>query len=324
MVPEGQGIAQVYVIYPPVFFFLFQGFRIGNGLPPLAQVHVELFQFPHGSKPGDDFFLFDRLVFIQLRLKGLFLVVEHVHPVHELVPLFLAVGREHGDLFRQVQLPLHIGRPLVVIPGAQPLFQTLVLFLVLFQFPFQLGHVLFQFFLLMLEIGKFLFLVGKGIQGLIGFFQVRHELVDLPFALGGGREKLSLGILDFCFHIGQLVAALEHEEPASYGVVGQERSALEVFQSHRKNLLAHVAVQSMPPDGRQFLFHLHVVLVFKPLFLFIPVDPVEFSVGTDKSHISFPSLPFSPAVSEKHIPDKAEHGGLAALIFSHHHVQGCL
>ena len=80
----------------------------------------------------------------------------------------------------------------------------------------------------------------------------------------------------------------------------------------------------MPPGSRQVFRKFHMVCVFKPLLFFITVYPISLAVGADESHISFPSLPFAPAIAEEHVPDETEHGGLTAFVLPHHNVKRSL
>ena len=110
--------------------------------------------------------------------------MDDLHAVHELVPLFLTVGREHGDLGRQVQLVFHTHCLLVVFPGAQPFFQAVVFFVVPVQLLLEGRSLLFHFLLPALEVGKFLFLIGQAVQFFFRFFQIGGQLVDFPLSPG--------------------------------------------------------------------------------------------------------------------------------------------
>ncbi len=155
--------------------------------------------------------------------------MNHLHAVHQLIPLLLAIGRKHFHLRRQVQLLFHRPGSFIVFPGTETLFQDFIFFLVSRQRFFQLFHLRFQKCLLFLQLGEIFFLVGQIFQFLIHRIQIRHKLVDFPLALGRSNEKFFLIFLDFLSRIGELIAALEHEETAAHRIIGQERRALKIF-----------------------------------------------------------------------------------------------
>ena len=228
-VPERQGIAQIHKIELPVFLFLFQCFHIDDGLAPLSQIDVEFFQRFSLSRPRDDVFLLLRRVLIELFLERCLLVVDHLHAVHELVPLLLTIRREHLHLRGEIQLVLDITRPLVVFPGAQPLRELSVPFLVLGERSLELTDLLFQKLLLLLQLGEILFLMRKMIQLLIHRIQIRHQLINLTLSLRRSHEELFLILLDILLGTGELITALQHEETAADGVIRKEGSPLQVL-----------------------------------------------------------------------------------------------
>ncbi len=187
-IPQGQRIAQLHEIAAPIFPLFFESRHIFQYLPPLAQIHVELFQCFRLACPGNDFFLPLRLVGVQFFLERFFLLVDHLHAVHELIPLLFAVGRKHLHLGGQIQLLLHRRGPFVIFPSPQPLFQQPILFLVFRQQRSELRYLLFQKFLLFLQLCEIFFLMRKAVQFLIHRIQIRHELVDFSFPLGRSNE----------------------------------------------------------------------------------------------------------------------------------------
>ena len=97
-IPQRKGVAQLDEIQAPVFSLLFQERSVRDSLPPLTQVYIELFQRLRSAGPGNDFFLFLRRVLVQLFLKRFLLLMNHLHAVHELVPLLFPIGWEHFHL----------------------------------------------------------------------------------------------------------------------------------------------------------------------------------------------------------------------------------
>ena len=155
--------------------------------------------------------------------------MDHLHAVHELVPLLLTIRREHLHLRGEIQLVLDITRPLVVFPGAQPLGELSVLFLVLSERSLELTDLLFQKLLLLLQLGEILFLMRKMIQLLIHRIQIRHQLIDLALSLRRSHEELFLILLDILLGTGELITALQHEETAADGVIRKEGSPLQIL-----------------------------------------------------------------------------------------------
>ena len=98
MIPERQLVTHVDEINFPVLMLFFKTICIFYCLTPLSDIYIELFKFVCHARPGNDFLFFNRCIFIKLCLQGLFLVMNALHTVHDLVPLVFSVRREHFDL----------------------------------------------------------------------------------------------------------------------------------------------------------------------------------------------------------------------------------